>query len=269
MINIKNHGGKMTKLTYQDCVWWNKPEDRLHYASYQVQDTQVIIGARPDFYGTTESEYDSIKGWINVSDRFVAHRADKLNVFIPWNEGGQPQVETIFAALKTLDYWVNILKLPKIYLHCDGGTHRAVTLFGFYLLAYHPETAQQINESYKLVRRQNWSNPLSYADTYIKENKIPGLKLILEHIKTTEGTNTHGVSLDDFLKEHVGEQVLRNYYEERFFKHTLGALFRQALSEIKHFGSFTLWSYPKAKVLIYLHKKFNTQKGQFYKKNGF
>ena len=157
----------------KDTPWWNKSEDSLHYAQYKVNNTLILIGARPDYSGTTYTEYKSIEGWINVSDRFVKHEKGTSTLFAPWNEAGQPSIEAIFSVLKTLDYWINELKLKKIYMHCDGGTHRAVSLFGFYLLAYHKEESYEINKNYVLIKREHWSNPLEYAETYIKENKVP------------------------------------------------------------------------------------------------
>lgn len=191
-------------------------------------------------------------------------------MFAPWNEGGQPQIETIFTILKTLDYWIREQKLNRVYVACDGGTHRAVTMFGFYLLAYHKEEAEAINNAHVLVGRPDWSNPLEYARGYIKENKIPGIQLILDNIKSSaSGSYTHGDSLEDFLKNHISKEFLEQYYRERFMDYTLKTYWYWLKYEIKYFFTGTLWSNPKARIKIYVHKKLNTKLGQWYKRNNF
>ena len=256
-----------------DRKWFDQIDQSLTWAQYQVEDTQVIVGNRPDI-GTTKLFYESIDGWINVSDRQVRHPAQTLNVWNPWNEGGQPPIEVIFAVLKTLDYWIHDLRLPRIYIHCDGGTHRAVTLFGFYLLAYQKEKAQQINETKLLIGRipEHWSNPIEYAKDYVKENKIPQIDLFLN--KLQEGSKTlpdspTGVSLDSFLMDEIGKDKLRDYYRERFFKNDLKDAWWQLKFSLSHFIVYDLWKTPLARIKIYTHKKLNTKLGQWYKKNNF
>lgn len=252
-------------------IWWKKATQGLHYAEYPVNHkTKVLVGVRPDAYGTTYDFYKSIDAWINVSDRFVRHEKGTQNMFAPWNEGGQPQIETIFSVLKTLDHLINEQNAEKIYISCDGGTHRAVSMFGFYLLAYETQRSKQINNNYRLINRENWSNPLEYAESYLHENKIPALPIILEKIKEhTVGFPTHGVSLEQFLKDHIPENFLKEYYFEKFMKRDLKESFWQLKFSLINLFKYTLWGTPKAKISIYLHKKLNTKKGQWYKKHNF
>jgi hypothetical protein len=252
--------------------WWNGELQGLHYAEYQINpETVIMVGARPDCYGTTPAMYKSIEGWINVSDRFIRHDKNVTNSFMPWNEGGQPQIETIFAILKTLDYWINEQKLKRIYISCDGGTHRAVTMFGLYLLAYEKERADEINKNYKFGGgRDHWSNPLEYARSYISEGMVPALDVIIEKIKdNTVGDKTAGVSLDSFLKKSVGEKALANYYKERFMTNDLKEAWFRIKTSFMLFFTYYIYKRPKSIASIWLHKKLNTKKGQFYKKHNF
>lgn len=252
--------------------WWNGPLQGLHYAEYKVnEDTTVMVGARPDIYGTTPEMYKSIEGWINVSDRFVRHDKNVTNVFTPWNESGQPQIETIFSVLKTLDYWINEQKLKRIYISCDGGTHRAVTMFGMYLLAYEKDLANEINNSYKFGGgRDHWSNPLEYANSYLNEGLVPALAIIVDKIKEhTVGKENHGVSLDSFLRYTVGEKALIKYYQDRFYNKDLKEAIFRLKTSLKFFFVYQIYKNPKSFALIWVHKKLNTKKGQFYKKHNF
>ena len=245
--------------------WWQRPVQGLHFAEYQVnEDTVVMIGARPDFSGTTPEFFKSVNGWINVSDRIVRYPPNVSTFWFPWNEAGEPSLEVIFSCLKTLNYWINELKLPRIYLSCDGGTHRAVTLFGFYLLAYHKENAASINATYKLTQREHWSDPLEYAESYLKRN--PTLQAIIQEIKNTVDTNTHGHSLDDFLRYLIGEDKLAQYQWERYIKATIPLAIKNSLRDLKFFFKHRLVSIPFAKSINWVHKKLNTQKGKELKR---
>lgn len=99
--------------------WWNNEENQLDYAKYQIKNTEVFVGNRPDSWGTNQDFYHSIACWLNVTDRFVRHKEGVTNVWIPWNEAGKPTLETIFASLKYLHYWIDEIKVKKIYIHCD------------------------------------------------------------------------------------------------------------------------------------------------------
>ena len=249
--------------------WWNNNEDGLHYAEYKVNQSIIQVGGRPNCYGTTKEVYDSINGFINVSDRYVRHDKNKANIFIPWNEGGQPTVEAKWACLKTLHYWINEDKLEKIYIHCDGGTHRAVTMFGFYLIAYHKDQADDIQKKYTLKGRNTWSSPLEYAHSYIRENKVILLQKFLDNIKKSEDSYSHGQELGDFLTDIYTEDDLKEYYSQRFYHSYTKSVYYHIKYALKHYGIYILFQKPYNKLRIKLHKLFNTKQGQFYKKNGF
>jgi protein-tyrosine phosphatase len=250
--------------------WWNNSVDGLDYAEYKIRDTYVMIGLRPNCYGTTPEVYHSINAWINVSDRFVRHEKDVTNTFIPWVEAGTPQLETIWAVLRTLNYWINEQKLNRIYFSCDGGTHRAVTLFGLYLLAYESKDAELINSEYQLKgNRHDWSNPLQYASGYIQENKVPGLKKIVDLVSLEIDDPSHGVSLEDFLSGKIGKETIREFYAERFAANDLFTAWFWIKHNVWMFLSYTLTRGPYLRVNYWIHKKLNTKKGQWLKKFGF
>lgn len=260
---------KELKLDNNRNDWWNNSNQGLHYAEYIIDNSIVMIGNRPDFYGTTNDFYKSVDGWINVSDRFVRHEKNVNNLFLPWNEGGQPQIEIIFSFLKTLDYWINELKLKRIYISCDGGTHRAPSMFGFYLLSYEKLKAKEINNNYRLVNRDHWSNPLEYANTYLKQNNIPCFDLFLNKFKdNTKGDCQFGVSLDSYLN-FLGKDNFTIYYRDRFMNKDLFSFFYYLRKSFIWFIVYTLYQGPKSKFKVWIHKKLGTKKGQWYKKHRF
>lgn len=245
--------------------WWNRPKQGLDYAQYKIGDTVIMVGLRPNMYGTTTDFYNQIGGFINVSDRFVRHRADKVNVFYPWNEGGIPTYETIFAVLKTLHYWIDELKIPKVYIHCDGGTHRAVTMFGFYLLSYHSQDCEAINNSYELKGREYWSNPLEYGRGYFKD--IPAIEEFLKALKESKDDVQYGDSFEDFLNR-IGKDTFKHYHRERFMLRDLPFVWSMFLLDSKFFVRRLTIGQVK-KVSRWAHKKLNTKKGKELKRLGF
>lgn len=250
----------------ENTPWWDSVETTNHWAEYRVNDTIVIVGARPDAHTFTKEDYLSVLGWLNVTDRLVKHPLGVNNVWFPWNEDGKPSLECVYGSLKVLNYWINDLKLSKIYLHCDGGTHRAVSIFGFYLEAYHKKNAKSIVENHRLVRRKQLSDPLKYAGSYLKE--LPLIRAVVEKISSAEDSD-YGYSIESFLRDKIGKDKLSQYRWERYVEATIP----QALSNFRHdfktFIKYTLFIHPYKKVSYWIHKKLNTKRGQWLKKNGF
>lgn len=248
-----------------DIEWWNKPTENLSYAQYQVGSTQVLVGNRPNYAGTTKEFYDSVDGWINVSDRFVRHNQGKLNMFIPWNEAGKPSYEAIFSVLKTLHYWIDEQKVSRVYIHCDGGTHRAVSMFGFYLLAYHAGKSEEINNSKILVKREHWSNPLLYAQTYLKDVAL--LKEFLAALPLSTDHPNHGHSFEEFLKSLQNQELLAQYYRDRLINKDLPYIWHMIVFSVKFFiKNQTIGRWEK--IVRWGHKKLNTKTGKTLKRLG-
>jgi protein-tyrosine phosphatase len=248
--------------------WWEKDSQNLTYAVYQVTpETQVLVGNRPNFNGTTAEFVNEVEGWINVTDRLVRYPSHVRSFWFPWNEAGYPSVEAIYGVLKTLHYWVDELKLKKIYIHCDGGTHRAVSMFGFYLIAYHSSRQVEINNSRVLVNREHWSNPLEYAASYLSE--MPDIEAIIKSLPLSDDDTQYGHSLEDYLRENVGEAKLAQYRWIRYKRVTLKMALINFKYDFKRFISYTLFKGPYIRANYWVHKKMNTKKGKYLKKNGF
>lgn len=183
--------------------WYNKPLIRpIRAAQYKVGDTVVYVAGRPDYerQGTSELiDLTDVEGWLSVTDRFVPHPLGH-QAWHPWRESGPPKPEVLFGTLKTLHYWIDELKLSKVFIHCDAGTHRSVTVFGAYLDTYHSDEARPIVDAKVLHGRspEHWSDPLLYWNSYVEE--FPELKLLTEAIKNTEDDPSWGnESLDHLL----------------------------------------------------------------------
>lgn len=248
--------------------WWDKDEQNLSGVIYSVNGTEIIVGNRPDL-GTTRAFFSSIDGWINISDRLVLFPKGSLSQWSPWNEDGSPQYETLFSVLKTLNYWVNDLKLNRIFINCDAGTHRSVTLFGFYLLAYHQKNCEEINNNYRLFNRKDWSNPLEYANTYLNRESLPLLEDFLMNLKeNTKHIDNVGTSLEGYLKT-FDRKKLRDYYLDRAVYFDLKMLFLSLKRDIYFFFYYSCYKTPISKFRIFVHKKLNTKLGKWYKDHGF
>lgn len=247
--------------------WWKKSEETdLHYIEYKVQDITIRVGSRPNAYGMTEEEYNSIDGFINVSERFVRHRKDKINIFIPWNEGGNPTFEAVWAFLKTMHYWTDEYGYKNIYIHCDSGTHRAVTMFGLFLHAFHHEDKYKIVDNHKFHKREHLSNPNEYAEGYMNR-RMPLLKKFVEGINNSKDSFSHGQEISDYLKGLFTEKELGEYHAERFYNNDLKTVFFHMKYSIKHYLLYVL-KRPFIKLHRSIHKKLNTEKGKAYKKYG-
>lgn len=246
--------------------WWEQDSNNLNGAIYKIGSTEIFIGNRPDL-GTNISFFNSIDGWINVSDRIVCYPKNSLSQWSPWNEDGSPQYETIWSILKTLNYWISDLKLQRIYMSCDAGTHRAVSMFGFYLIAYH-ENYKMINDNYSFFNgRKNWSNPIEYAESYLNERGVPLLRDFLIKIKDTNSKEP-GYSLETFLRSFDRKKLIK-YYLQRVFIYDTKMLLYSLKIDIYHLITYSLFKGPISRIKIKIHKKLNTKMGKWYKDHGF
>lgn len=191
------------------------------HVKYQVLDTEVLVGYRPNIvlheddaiYAMNVSLYNSIDSFINVGDNFVGHRADKLSGYFPFNEAGSPTIETVCAALETLDYQIRVLRLKRIYIHCDLGSHRAPTIFGMYLFAFHPRTIKQIVANHERVnlRPIEWSNPRNYLRSYLNKETFY-LYTFLRNLRNNKKKTT---SLEGMLNCQNNSEIKKMLFNER------------------------------------------------------
>lgn len=241
--------------------WWNESKNNLRYSEYRVGTTIVYVGNRPNSRGTTKDFFDSIDGWINLSDRFIPLPKGVSTLWSPWNEAGDPSPETVFATIKTLNYWINNLKFKKIYIHCDAGTHRAPSIFGLYLLTYESEY-QKIAESHVEYNKEYWSNPLEYANAKIA--RIGYLKDLLMEIKNSDNSGV-GASLEMDILNKLPEQDLGGYFWKRNIKVRSKQLIQQLSLEFRSFVRY--WTVGKAQwIYRSFHKGLNTKYGKELKR---
>jgi len=180
--------------------WWNGDisKKRVRAASYKVGETTVLVAGRPDYPSSCDSEFDldEIDAWMNITDRFVPQPMWTFQAWFPWRESGPPSPEVIHGSLRTLHYWIDQLKLSHVFIHCDAGTHRSVTVFGAYLLTYHPEQADAIAQARTLYgKEENYhSCPMEYWRSYIRD--YPELEKLALATKNAEDTEWGYESLD-------------------------------------------------------------------------
>ena len=98
---------------------------------YQVEDSEIFVSSRPKRFTSDKTGYDP-DAYLSVTDTFCSPIVGKILMWFPWNEGRKPIPECYYATVRTLIWWVEKLRLPKIQIFCDGGTHRSVTVFGAY-----------------------------------------------------------------------------------------------------------------------------------------
>lgn len=181
--------------------WWNDITAKfdLRYSAYKVDQTEVIIAGRPDSIDNRHLDktfIESVDAWLSVTDRFIEYPVTRYQWF-PWQENGPPQNEVLYGSLKTLHYWIDKLKLKRIYIHCDAGTHRSPSVFGAYLCTYHAKLAQQICEAGTHFRDYP-SSPYQYWLSYLVQ--YPALSRLCNRIRDSEDSEWGSESLESVLR---------------------------------------------------------------------
>jgi hypothetical protein len=140
----------------------------LGYATYKVGDITYHVGSRPNAHKITREFFNSIDGWINVTDTQCWFNEKVNSMWFPWDEGKHCPPEVFYAVIRTLYVWTEQKHLKTIYIHCDAGTHRAPTVFGAWLLArYGRKDALKIVSQAALTKRECLSNPIEYIDDHL------------------------------------------------------------------------------------------------------
>lgn len=152
-------------------MWWTKSKRPLTYVKYKVDDTEVLVGPRLDGMGCDPDFFKSIDGWLVVTESWVEYPVTANVRWFPWKESTENFPDTtLFGSLHTLNHWIKKLKLKRIYIHCDLGTHRAPSTFGAFLRAFYSPT-----EATKIVSEREVHNNqvLGYEDAQKKLNSHP------------------------------------------------------------------------------------------------
>jgi len=173
--------------------WWEgflTENQEIKYVSFKIKDTEVLIGPRLISKGTDPSFFQSIQGFLVVTESYIEYPPTANVRWFPWLEGTKefPE-EVLFGGLKTLNNWINELKLNKIYIHCDLGSHRAPSILGAFLKAYFTDQeSNKIINNADISHAQNYywkfdqlmNHPLKYIET--KFQLVPTLPYLIKAI---------------------------------------------------------------------------------------
>lgn len=175
--------------------WWEGETRPLGYVSFKVRNTDVIIGRRLDRSGVNNDFFNSIDGFLVVTESYIEYPISANVRWFPWKEGIDLMPDyVLYGGLKTLNHWVNELELKRVYIHCDLGSHRAPSIFGAFLLGYYKDTAKDIIAKANIVN----NDESRYFDLKNKTlNNNP-----LEYIQ-------HKISLDEKIK-YLIETIVEN-----------------------------------------------------------
>jgi hypothetical protein len=200
--------------------WWNHNDDHLTYCSYKVNQTEVLVGPRIDLdsRGCSKSFFDSVHGWCSVTESYVEYPVEANVRWFPWKEHKEKLPDhVLFGTMKMLNFWINELKLPRIYIHCDLGTHRAPTVLGAFLLGYYPKEFDTIeanriifNRKHSTIIGTNGSEhgqPRSYIKSYLRE--VPLLDTMINTI-----VKYPRLALDGVVEQAFQERPLHLYTPE-------------------------------------------------------
>lgn len=242
--------------------WYDQPEDTCDYIEYTIGDVKIMVGTIPNLRSWTKETFASIDAWLNISERLFHNPAPRQQ-WCPWDIAANPPLETIYASLRLLDYWIKGCGCKRIYINCIHGGTRSPAIFGFYLKAYHPNDIEKILATSVMVRRSRDNNPVELADTYMDDRHggQKELAVILPAIATHTLENWN--NLEEIT--HGFEKILTHYRWERLVNVTLPVAFKKFWWEIK-FGLKYGLTRPFRKAMIWTHKKLNTARGRAYKK---
>jgi hypothetical protein len=147
------------------------PSDTLlSYATYKVCDMTYHVGSRPNSHKVTREFFNSIDGWISVTDTPVWFNEKVNQMWFPWDEGKHCPPEVLYSVIRTLQIWETMRHLKTFYIHCDAGTHRAPTVFGAWLVGrYGRVKAAKIVKEVVLVNRKDLSDPVEYIGHHLHD----------------------------------------------------------------------------------------------------
>lgn len=227
-------------------MWWNEEKRPLTYVKYQVDDTEVLVGPRLDGMGCTPEFFNSINGWLVVTESWVEYPVTANVRWFPWKEMTENFPDTtLFGSLHTLHHWIKQLKLARIYIHCDLGTHRAPSTFGAFLRAFYTpvEATKIINErevhnnkvlGYENEQKQLNSHPLEYIDSKFEAD--PKLPYLVRSIIGSWESDLDSI-LKYRLKEFLPDDLLNpEQLAERLEKSSNEYFFDECKNQLKSLG---------------------------------
>jgi hypothetical protein len=158
---------------------------------YKLWDSEIFVRNRPRTLSIGErgdkeevALEDQADAYLSVTDTWCVAPSGKQFAWVPWNESRCPTGEQFYACNKTILWWAYYMKLPKIQIFCDGGTHRSVTVFGAFLMTYFsPGDREEIVRS-RIPVNQDLADPklievvcdpLDYVEKYLEMNPSDAL----------------------------------------------------------------------------------------------
>jgi hypothetical protein len=237
-------------------MWWNKDDSKLTYCSYKVNQTEVMVGPRLDYEsrGCSQKFFDSVSAWLSVTESYIEYPITANVRWFPWKEGIEPLPDhALYGSLKHLDYWINKLKLPRVYIHCDLGTHRAPSVFGAFLLGFYPEQFDKITDARKVFNKKNstiisttgqiMGEPRYYIDSYLAE--LPLLETMIKTIVKHPQMSLRGV-----IEQTFKDRPLDLYTNEE------RSVYDAALAEENYHKRFKEWIASKGFVFDQTQKYY-------------
>lgn len=154
------------------------------YALYRADEMTYMVGSRANAYPWPRELFNSIDGWISVTDTPQWFREKTDFMWFPWDEGKACPPEVFYSVIHTLTMWQKFRKMKTFYIHCDAGTHRAPTVFGAYLLGRYgiKEALKIVNEA-TLVNREWLANPIEYIQSHLDD--FPEDRVLIKETATT------------------------------------------------------------------------------------
>jgi hypothetical protein len=259
----------MTTLKSSVKPWYEGDTTTLHYVEYTIDNVKVMIGCIPSAYYIEKGLFRTIDAWLNVSERFIRNPCPNQH-WSPWDIGGTPPLETIYSSLRMLNYWITERQFKRIYIHCIHGANRSPAIFGFFLLAYYPDRADEIVKTAKFIGRyedstpeDNGAPPLEQARDIISR-KMPELRELLQNIVKQD---PEWGKFEDWVRSVSPKQMFR-YNWTRMVEVKLPTLLRYLVWDTQSFVQYTLFVGPWRRTVNWTHKKLNTKRGQSLKKIG-
>jgi hypothetical protein len=154
------------------------------YAVYKAGEMTYMVGSRANAYNWPRDLFNTIDGWISVTDTPQWFKEKTDFMWFPWDEGKACPPEVLYSVIHTLTMWQKFRNMKTFYIHCDAGTHRAPTVFGAWLLGrYGRDEAEKIVKGHTLVYREHLSDPVKYIGYHLHDYPTD-LVLIKEAAKT-------------------------------------------------------------------------------------
>lgn len=165
---------------------------------YRVWDSEIYVRNRPRSLSISERKdgeivpEDLADAYLSVTDTWCVGPPGVPFTWIPWNEDRYPTADLFYGVNKTLIWWTHYMKLKRIQVFCDGGTHRSVTVFGAFLMTYfqRPDYEKIVRERVPVNQEEmtqkglvdSICQPIEYIEGYL--DKFPQDRLLFAAMRS-------------------------------------------------------------------------------------